>query len=48
MSAVVLGAETPVNVWEDRFLFEVYCPKDAAAYFDSLLPMVTSREKTGL
>ncbi len=48
MPSVVLGAETPVNVWEDRFIFEVYCTEDAAAYFDSLLPMVRSREKRGL
>jgi hypothetical protein len=48
VSPVVLGAETPVNVWEDRFLFEVYCTEDAAAYLDSLLPMVRSREKRGL
>jgi hypothetical protein len=39
MPPMVLGAETPVNIWEDRFLFEIYCTKDAAAYFDSLLPM---------
>jgi hypothetical protein len=48
MPPVVLGAETPVNVWEDRFIFEVYCTEDAAAYFDPPLPMVRSREKTGL
>jgi len=48
VTSVVLGAETPVNVREDRFIFEVYCTEDAAAYFDSLLPMVRSREKTGL
>ena len=45
---MVLGAETPVNVWEYRFLFEIYCTKDAAAYFDSLLPTGRSREKRGL
>lgn len=33
VASMVLGAETPVNVWEDWFLFEVYCAKDAAAYF---------------
>ena len=38
MTPVVLGAETPVNVWEDRFIFEIYCTEDATAYFDSLLP----------
>jgi len=48
VTPVVLGAETPVNVRKDRFIFEVYCTEDAAAYFDSLLPMVRSREKTGL
>jgi hypothetical protein len=48
VASVVLGAETPINVWEDLFLFEVYCTEDAAAYFDSLLSMVRSREKRGL
>jgi hypothetical protein len=38
VSSVVLGAETPVNVWKDWFLFVVYCTEDAAAYFESLLP----------
>jgi hypothetical protein len=48
MPSVVLGAQTPVNVWENRFIFEVYCTEDAAAYFNSLLLMVRSREKRGL
>jgi hypothetical protein len=48
VTSVVLGAETPVNVWEDWFLFEVYCTEDTAAYFYSLLPMLRSREKRGL
>jgi hypothetical protein len=48
VASVVLGAETPVNVWEDWLLFEVYCTEDAAAYFYSLLPMLRSREKTAL
>jgi hypothetical protein len=48
MPSVVLGAETPVNIWENRLIFEVYCTEDAAAYFDSLLLMVRSREKRGL
>ena len=47
VTAVVLGAESPVNVGEDRFLFEVFCTEDAAAYFKSLLTMVRSREKNG-
>jgi hypothetical protein len=47
VTAVVLGAETPVDVWEDGFLFEVFCTEDAAAYFMSLLTMVRSREKNG-
>jgi hypothetical protein len=34
MTPVVLGAETPVNVWEDLFIFEIYCTEDAAAYFN--------------
>jgi hypothetical protein len=33
VASVVLGAKTPVNVWEDLFLFEVYCAEDTAAYF---------------
>ena len=45
MPPVILGAETPVNVWEDRFLFEIYRTKDAAAYFDSLLPMEEVEKK---
>ena len=48
MPSMVLGAETPVNVRKDRFLFVVYCAEDAAAYFDSLLPLLRSREKTSL
>jgi hypothetical protein len=48
VTSVVLGAETPVNVWEDWFLFEVYCAEDTAAYFRSLLPLLRSREKRGL
>ncbi len=37
MSSVVLGAETPVNIWKDWLFFIVYCAKDAAAYSWSLL-----------
>ena len=48
MPSVVLGAETPVKVWENRFIIEIYCTEDAATYFDSLLPMLRSREKRGL
>jgi len=33
VSAMVLGAKTPVHVWGDLFLFEVYYAKDTAAYF---------------
>jgi len=40
VTAVILGAETPVNVWKDRFLFEVNRAEDTAAYFDSLLPLL--------
>ena len=43
VASVVLGAETPVNVWKDWYLFKVYCAEDAAAYFKSLLP--TEKEK---
>jgi hypothetical protein len=42
---VVLGAETPVNVWKDSLPFEVYCTEDAAAYFDSLLPTLEVEKK---
>jgi len=48
VTSVVLGAESPVNVWKYRLLFEVYCAEDTAAYFRSLLPMLRSREKRGL
>jgi len=48
VSSVVLGAESPVDVWKYGLLFEVYCAKDTAAYFRSLLPMVGSREKRSL
>jgi len=48
VASVILGAETPVNVWEDWFLFEVNRAEDTAAYFDSLLPLLRSREKRGL
>ena len=37
VASVVLGAETPVYVWEDWLFFEVYCAEDTAAYFWSLL-----------
>jgi hypothetical protein len=40
VTSVILGAETPVNVWEDWFLFEVNRAEDTAAYFDSLLPLL--------
>jgi hypothetical protein len=33
VSSVVLGAESPVNVWKYGLLFEVYCAEDTAAYF---------------
>jgi hypothetical protein len=45
---MVLGAETPIDVWKDGLALEVYCTEDAAAYFESPLPMLRSREKTGL
>ena len=45
VTSMVLGAETPIDVWKDGLSFEVYCTKDAAAYFNSLLPMLGSREK---
>jgi hypothetical protein len=48
VASVVLGAETPVNVWEDGLFFEVYCAEDTAAYFGFPSADVESREKTGL
>jgi hypothetical protein len=30
---VVLGAKTPIHVWGNVFLFEVYYAEDTAAYF---------------
>jgi hypothetical protein len=48
VSSVVLGAESPVNVWKYGLLFEVYCAEDTAAYFRSLLPLLRSREERGL
>jgi hypothetical protein len=48
VSSVVLGAESPVNVWKYGLLFEVYCAEDTAAYFRSLLSLLRSREKRGL
>jgi len=37
VTSMVLGAETPVNVWKDGLVLEVYCAEDTAAYFLSLL-----------
>lgn len=45
VASVVLGAETPVHVWEDGLFFEVYCAKDTAAYFRFPSADVESREK---
>ena len=33
VSAMVLSAKTPVHVWRDLFLFEVYYTEDTATYF---------------
>jgi predicted nucleic acid-binding Zn ribbon protein len=48
VASVVLGAETPVYVWEDGLSIEVYCPEDTAAYFKFPSAYVESREKRGL
>ena len=32
MSTVIFGAETPVYVWKDWLIIEVYNSKDSAAY----------------
>jgi hypothetical protein len=46
---VVLGAESPVNVWEHGLLFKVFCAEYTAAYFlVSPSADVGSREKRGL
>jgi hypothetical protein len=38
VASVVLGAETPVNVWENGLVLEAFRAKDTAAYSDSPLP----------
>jgi hypothetical protein len=45
---VVLGAESPVHVWEHGLFSEVYCAKYTAAYFKFPSADVESREKRGL
>ena len=37
VSSVVLGAEPPVNAWEDGLGFEAYYAEDTAAY--SYIPL---------
>jgi hypothetical protein len=32
VSSVILGAETPVNEWENGLVFETYYAEDTAAY----------------
>ncbi|MCX8153861.1 MAG: hypothetical protein N3E52_05450 [Candidatus Bathyarchaeota archaeon] len=44
---VILGAESPINIREDSFAFEVYCAEYTAAYYRSLL-MKERKEKWGL
>ncbi len=48
MASVILGAETPINVWKDRLVFEVNRAEDSAAY--SLFPFCEDErsEKRGL
>jgi hypothetical protein len=48
VSAVVLGAESPVHVWEHGLFFEVYCAEYTAAYFRFLSVSVENRENRGL
>jgi hypothetical protein len=48
VTAVILGSETPVNVWKDRLFFIIYCAKDAAAYFYSLLTLNGDVVKKGV
>ena len=37
VSSMVLGAETPIYIGEDRLAFKVFCSEDTAAYAFSLL-----------
>ena len=37
VTPMVLGAETPIDIREDRLAFKVFCSEDTAAYFLSLL-----------
>jgi hypothetical protein len=32
VTPMVLGAETPINIWKYRLVFKVFCSKDTAAY----------------
>jgi hypothetical protein len=48
VTPVILGAETPVHVWENWLFFEVYCAEDTAAYFRFPSTAVGNREKRGL
>jgi hypothetical protein len=49
VSSMVLGAETPIHVWEDRLAFKVFCSEDTAAYALSLLTAEWGcSEKAGL
>jgi len=45
---VVLGAESPVNVWEDWLVLEIYCAEDTTAYADSSLAGERCRLRGGL
>jgi hypothetical protein len=33
--SMILSTESPVNVWEDWLVLEVYCAEDTAAYVNS-------------
>jgi len=49
VSSVVLGAETPVNAWEDWLVFEAYYAEDTAAYsYYPLKLRLRSRARRGL
>jgi len=48
MSAMILGAETPINIWKDRLIFKVCCSEDTAAYLLSLLALNGDVVKKGV
>jgi len=33
MASMILGAESPINIWEDRIVFVISCAEDSAFFF---------------